>query len=338
MKRLLTTRSKMLRQHLKRGQGTRSGIFFVSFHSATCLSLGDLVRRCPGQPVDLLAPWPPAAVIPRRRSIAVHFQSVTQSLVVRRPKPLIVTSRCHQRWTSKRHSQSTENLISMRFLLVGKFEVRPFGRNVRVPSSPWTAIELPWQPKYDCGKRLKQQQMVCLWKFFYVFCGPRLNAWVLISRRHDLVVLAKSSSRCFPCRQCHDQTSTLWGRLKLCAQLCRVVYTFCRCYWCFLLWKSWNQAEAFFRRNLRKPLPLAENNVYLSVHEQFKHCQGNSSNSTWSLGLRKRDGSGSSPDHQCIDLASFCYSSCLVLSSFFLFSFLFFFCNERRSSLHANYW
>ena len=132
MKRLLTTRSKIFRQHLKREQGTRSGIFFVSFYSATCLSLGDLVRRCPGQPVDLLAPWPPAAVIPRRRSIAVHFQSVTQSLVVRRPKPPIVTSRCHQRWTSKRQSQSTENLISMRFLLVGKLEVRPFGRNERV--------------------------------------------------------------------------------------------------------------------------------------------------------------------------------------------------------------
>ena len=50
--------------------------FFVSFYSASCLSLGDLVQRCLGQPVDLLAPWPSAAVIPRRRSTAVHFQSV----------------------------------------------------------------------------------------------------------------------------------------------------------------------------------------------------------------------------------------------------------------------
>ena len=30
--------------------------FFVSFYSASCLSLGDLVQRCLGQPVDLLAP------------------------------------------------------------------------------------------------------------------------------------------------------------------------------------------------------------------------------------------------------------------------------------------
>ena len=51
-------------------------IFLVSFYSASCLSLGDLVQRCLGQPVDLLAPWPSAAVIPRRRSTAVHFQSV----------------------------------------------------------------------------------------------------------------------------------------------------------------------------------------------------------------------------------------------------------------------
>ena len=51
---------------------------FVSFHSASCLSLGDLVQRCLGQPVDVLAPWPSAAVIPRRRSTAahMHFQSV----------------------------------------------------------------------------------------------------------------------------------------------------------------------------------------------------------------------------------------------------------------------
>ena len=80
---LLTNRSKMFRQHLKcsltapRRAGTSSGFFFlVSFNSASCLSLGDLVQRCLGQPVDLLAPWPSAAVIPRRRSTAVHFQCV----------------------------------------------------------------------------------------------------------------------------------------------------------------------------------------------------------------------------------------------------------------------
>ena len=40
------------------------------------MSLGDLVQHCLGQLVDWLAPWPSAAVIPRRRSTAVHFQSV----------------------------------------------------------------------------------------------------------------------------------------------------------------------------------------------------------------------------------------------------------------------
>ena len=33
-------------------------------------------KRCLGEPVDLLAPRPSAAVIPRRRSTAVHFQSI----------------------------------------------------------------------------------------------------------------------------------------------------------------------------------------------------------------------------------------------------------------------
>ena len=57
-------------------QEQASGFFFVSFYSASCLSLEDLVQRCLGQPVDLLAPWSSAAVIPRRRSTAVYFQSV----------------------------------------------------------------------------------------------------------------------------------------------------------------------------------------------------------------------------------------------------------------------
>ena len=35
--------------------------------------------------------------------------------------------------------------------------------------APRTTIELPWQPKDDCGKQLKQQQMECFEKFFYVF-------------------------------------------------------------------------------------------------------------------------------------------------------------------------
>ena len=67
---LLTTRSKMFRQHLKcsltapRRAGTSFGFFFVSFHSASCLSLGDSVQRCLGQPVDLLAPWPPGRLGP----------------------------------------------------------------------------------------------------------------------------------------------------------------------------------------------------------------------------------------------------------------------------------
>ena len=73
--------SKMFRRHLKcslpaRRRAATSFGFFVSFYSASRLSLGDLVQRCLGQPVDLLALWPSAAVIPRRQSTAVHFQSV----------------------------------------------------------------------------------------------------------------------------------------------------------------------------------------------------------------------------------------------------------------------
>ena len=81
-RRVTSPTSKMFRQHLKcsltapRRAGTSFGFFFVSFYSASCLSLGDLVQRCLGQPVDVQAPWPSAAVIPRRRLTAVHFQSV----------------------------------------------------------------------------------------------------------------------------------------------------------------------------------------------------------------------------------------------------------------------
>ena len=82
-RRVTSPTPKIFRQHLKcsltapRRAGTSFGFFFfVSFYSASCLSLGDLVQRCLGQLVDLLAPWPSAAVIPRRRSTAVHFQSV----------------------------------------------------------------------------------------------------------------------------------------------------------------------------------------------------------------------------------------------------------------------
>ena len=81
-RRVTSPTSKVFRQHLKcsltapRRAGTSFGFFFVSFYSASCLSLGDLVQRCLGQPVYLLAPWPSAAVIPRRRSTAIHCQSV----------------------------------------------------------------------------------------------------------------------------------------------------------------------------------------------------------------------------------------------------------------------
>ena len=177
----------------------------------------------------------------------------------------------------------------------------------------------------------------CLWNFFYFFLLSMIECTSINLQRTWLGGFGQKLIRMFflpsQCRRC--QTSTLWGGLKLCAQLCRVVYTFCRCYWYFLSWKPYRPRP--FRQNSRKPLVLAENIVYFFVHEQFKPCQGKSSNSTWSLGLRKRDGSGSSPDHQCIDLASFCYSSFLVLSSFFSFSFPFF-ATKRRSWLHADDW
>ena len=73
---------------------------FVSFHSASCLSLGDLVQRCLGQPVDVLAPWPSAAVIPRRRSTAARSFSIcrTQS-----PEELGRVGECSLRsgWTAR---------------------------------------------------------------------------------------------------------------------------------------------------------------------------------------------------------------------------------------------
>ena len=57
-------RSKMFRQHLKCSltaklhqdvQEQAPDFFFVSFYSASCLTLGVLVQRCLGQPFDLLA-------------------------------------------------------------------------------------------------------------------------------------------------------------------------------------------------------------------------------------------------------------------------------------------
>ena len=62
-RRVTSPTSKMFRQHLKctcsltapRRAGTSFGFFFVSFYSASFLSLGDLVQRCLGQPVDSLA-------------------------------------------------------------------------------------------------------------------------------------------------------------------------------------------------------------------------------------------------------------------------------------------
>ena len=198
-------------------------------------------------------------------------------------------------------------------------------------------FELPWQPKDDCGKQIKQQEMECLWNFSTFFCCPWFECMSIDLQRTWLGGFGQKLIRVFSlpsqCRQC--QTSTLWGGLKLCAQLCRVVYTFCRCYWGFLSWKPYRPTP--FRRNSRKPLALAENNVYFSVHEQFKPCQGKFSNSTWSLGLRKRDGSGSSPDHQCIPCI---FLLLFLLHYFFIFFFFlpFLFCNERRSRLHADDW
>ena len=208
--------------------------------------------------------------------------------------------------------------------------------------APRTTIKLPWQPKDDCGKRLKQQQMECLWKFFYVFWLSTIECMSIDLQKTWLDSFGQKLIRMFSLpsvkrahcgagsNSAHSSaeffTDILAGftvnnrvlRLpaivlfsaELFILFVDVIGTFC----------CENPAgRGLFRWNSRKPLALAENNVYFSMHEQFKPCQGNSSNSTWSLGLRKRDGSGSSPDHRCIDLASFCHSSFLVLSSFFFF-------------------
>ena len=86
--RVTSPTSNMFRQHLKcsltapRRAGTSFGFFFCLFlftQPAVCNGAWEiLVQRCLGQPVDVLAPWPSAAVIPRPRrlSTAVHFQSV----------------------------------------------------------------------------------------------------------------------------------------------------------------------------------------------------------------------------------------------------------------------
>ena len=83
--RVTSPTSKMFRQHQKcsltapRRAGTSFRTFFSFLLTQPAVwAWGDLVQRCLGQPVDLLAPWPSAAVIPRRRSrsTAVHFQSV----------------------------------------------------------------------------------------------------------------------------------------------------------------------------------------------------------------------------------------------------------------------
>ena len=67
---LLTTRSKMFRQHLKCSltapwrAGTSFGIFFCFTPPAVWAWETSLVQRCLGQPVDLLAPWPPGRLGP----------------------------------------------------------------------------------------------------------------------------------------------------------------------------------------------------------------------------------------------------------------------------------
>ena len=146
--------------------------------------------------------------------------------------------------------------------------------------APRTTIELPWQPKDDCGKQIKQQEMECLWNFFYVFLLSMIECMSIDLQRTWLGGFGQKFIRVFSlpsqCLQC--QTSTLWGGLKLCAQLCRVVYTFCRCYWCFLSWKLYRPRP--FRRNSRKPLALAENNVYFLCMSNSNLARENLRNST----------------------------------------------------------
>ena len=55
------------------------------------------------------------------------------------------------------------------FYLLASLKCGRLGETKGGLRAPRRTIELPWQPKDDCGKRLKQQQMECLWKFFYVF-------------------------------------------------------------------------------------------------------------------------------------------------------------------------
>ena len=83
------------------GLGTSSEFFF-SFYSASCLRLGDLVQRCPGQSVEMLAPWPPAGVIPRRRPTAAHFQSVERT-VLRRSLEGLANVRLDELTVVRRH-------------------------------------------------------------------------------------------------------------------------------------------------------------------------------------------------------------------------------------------
>ena len=223
------------------------------------------------------------------------------------------------------------------FYLLASLKCGRLGETRGFLRAPRTTIELPWQPKDDCGKQIKQQEMECLWNFFYVFLLSMIKCMSIDLQRTWLGGFGQKLMQVFSlpsqCRQC--QTSTLWGGLKLCAQLCRVVYTFCRYDWCFLSRKPCRPRP--FRRNSRKPLALAENNVYFSVHEQFKPCQRKFSNSTWSLGLRKRGGSGSSPDHQCLPCI---FLLLFLFHYFFIFFFFlpFLFCNERRSRQHADDW
>ena len=79
--------------------------------------------------------------------------------------------------------------------------------------------------KTTAGNRKKQQEMECLWNFFYVFLLSMIECMSIDLQRTWLGGFGQKLIQVFSlpsqCRQC--QTSTLWGGLKLCAQMCRVV-------------------------------------------------------------------------------------------------------------------
>ena len=128
--------------------------------------------------------------------------------------------------------------------------------------APPTTIELPWQPKDDSGKQIKQQQLECLWNFFYVFLLSMIECMSINLQRTWLGGFGQSSPGCFSCRVNADSVKRAHcGAGSNSAHSCAELFTtFCRCFWCFLSWKTYRPRP--FRRNSRKPLTLAENKVY----------------------------------------------------------------------------